>query len=348
MRVSFLLLSFLQFFPLPSLLSWAAAAVGLNSGGFGQKGGQRRTLTQEQMVYTVFGGDESVHALQMAAKILHALRIHDSRPVRLGDMKNGAGSTLLASIVRVFENYLKDLQVGNESGWRAVVARCAGEIMRILLLVQENQVYCTMTSRLWRVVIDILSCDAAEEPVVNSLWTAVSIMAPFLPVTIDSESLVDLLQVASEHIGNSPGSATQVVWFISGSVRGLTSKMGDEYDAMVDNLFNSLTSYLAGGSPSLQHATLTALLHLSRVYPAMAGRTRNLVYILIKQLTGKSTGGLAASTLYYICQGSPTTLTGFEDLLLAQTKRVISAKPGAQNGDQIIAILSLLTGGGQQ
>lgn len=315
----------------------------LNAAALGRRG-QGKAITKEQMVFTVFGGDDSVQALEMAAKILHALRGHDSRLVRLGDMTNGAGATLLSSIVQVFHNYLKALRIGSDGGWRAVVARCAGEILRILLLVQDNQVFCSMTTRLWRVSIDILSADSAEEPIVSSLWTAVSIMAPYLPVTVDAESLMELLQLASEHLGKSPGSAQQVAWFISGSVRGLTSKMGDEYNGMVSKFFNSLTSYVAGGSAPLQHATLTALLHLSRVYPEMAGGTRNLVYILINQLTAKTTGGLSASTLYYICQASPATLTGFEDLLVAQTRRVVSAKGGAQNSDQIIAILSLLTG----
>jgi hypothetical protein len=200
-----------------------------------------------------------------------------------------------------------------------------------------------LSKRLWRVISCILSSETAEEPVVNSLWTAVSIMAPYLPVSIEPEAVVELLQLASGHLIKSPESAVQVAWFISGSVRGLTSKMGPEQDSLVEGIFASLTAYIDDGPDPLRHATLTALLHLSRVYPERGGRTRGLVYLLIKQLTDKSSGGLAASTLYYITQASPETLTGFEDLLLAQTKRVVAFKTGPQT-EQMVSILSLLCG----
>jgi hypothetical protein len=299
-------------------------------------------FTTEQAVYAVFGGNDAVNALQMSAKILHALR-QARAPVKLSEMKNGAGATLLASIVQGLANYLETIRVSADGGWRAVIARCAGEMLRILLLVQENQIFVALSKRLWRVISCILSSETAEEPVVNSLWTAVSIMAPYLPVSIEPEAVVELLQLASGHLIKSPESAVQVAWFISGSVRGLTSKMGPEQDSLVEGIFASLTAYIDDGPDPLRHATLTALLHLSRVYPERGGRTRGLVYLLIKQLTDKSSGGLAASTLYYITQASPETLTGFEDLLLAQTKRVVAFKTGPQT-EQMVSILSLLCG----
>lgn len=299
-------------------------------------------FTTEQAVYAVFGGNDAVKALQMSAKILHALR-QAKAPVKLSEMKNGAGATLLASIVQGLANYLDTVRGNVDGGWRAVIARCAGEMLRILLLVQENQIFVALSKRLWRVTTYILSSDTADEPVVNSLWTAVSIMAPYLPVSIEPEAVVELLQLASEHLNKSPESAVQVAWFISGSIRGLTSKMGYEQDALVENIFASLTSCIDDGADQLLHASLTALLHLSRVYPEKGGRTRGLVYLLIKQLTDKTSGGLAASTLYYITQATPETLTGFEDLLMAQTKRVVALKTGPQT-EQMVSILSLLCG----
>jgi hypothetical protein len=310
--------------------------------GTGFNGQFPAKFTTEQAVYAVFGGNDAVKALQMSAKILHALR-QAQAPVKLSEMKNGAGATLLASIVQGLSNYLETIRGHVDGGWRAVIARCAGEMLRILLLVPENQIFVALSKRLWRVTTCILSSETADEPVVNSLWTAVSIMAPYLPVSIEPEAVVELLQLASDHLTKSPESAVQVAWFISGSIRGLTSKMGCEQDALVENIFASLTSCIDDGADQLLQATLTALLHLSRVYPEKGGRTRGLVYLLIKQLTDKSSGGLAASTLYYITQASPDTLTGFEDLLLAQTKRVSTLKSGPQT-EQMVSILSLLCG----
>lgn len=299
-------------------------------------------FTTEQAVYAVFGGNDAVKALQMSAKILHALR-QAKAPVKLSEMKNGAGGTLLTSIIQGLSNYLEALRVSGDGGWRAVIARCAGEMLRILLLVQENQIFVALSKRLWSVAAQLLSTDATDEPVVNSLWTAMSIMAPYLPVSIEPEAVVELLQLASEHLRRPSDSSVQVAWFVSGSVRGLTSKMGPEQDSLIDTIFTSLAAYVdVGTAPdALRHATLTALLHLSRVYPEMGGQTTGLVYLLIKQLAEPTSGGLAASTLYYITQASPDTLIGFEDLLHAQTKRVVTLKSGPQT-EQVVSILALL------
>lgn len=299
-------------------------------------------FTTEQAVYAVFGGNDAVKALQMSAKILHALRETKS-PVKLSEMKNGAGGTLLSSIVQGLTNYLETIRVSADGGWRAVIARCAGEMLRILLLVQENQIFVALSKRLWSVSAQLLSTDVADEPVANSLWTAMSIMAPYLPASIEPEAVVELLQLASEHLKNTSESAVQVAWFISGSIRGLNSKMPAEQDALIASIFTTLAAYVntETGPEALRHATLTALLHLSRVYPEMGAQIRGLVYALIKQLTEPLSGGLAASTLYYISQARPDILSGFEDLLHAQTNRVVSSKSGSQT-EQVVSILALL------
>jgi hypothetical protein len=298
--------------------------------------------TTEHAIYAVFGGNDPIKALTMGAKILTAIR-NSEQPVVLVEMQSGAGTTLVLAMVQGLVNYLEILRVEQveDEKWRGVIARCAGEMLRILLLNPSNQVFAAHSKRLWRVISGILSNDLADVDIIASLWMSVSITAPFLSVSLEADGVVDLLKLASEYLMKSPTLAVQVVWFISGAIRGLATRISPGHNDLVRRLFLSLSQYVGSEDDPLRHATMTALLHLSRVYPEIGGTTTDLVFKLIQHLTEKTTGGLAASALYYISVANTSSLLGFENLLVEQTK-IVSRKKGPQT-DSMVDILGLLT-----
>jgi hypothetical protein len=300
--------------------------------------------TTEQAIYAVFGGNDPIKALTMAAKILTAIR-NAEQPVVLAEMENAAGTTLVLAMVQGLANYLDSLRVAQaeEVTWRAVIARCASEMLRILLLNPSNQIFCAHSKRLWRVIFAILSSEKSDDEIVTSLWMSVSIMAPFLSVSFDADGVIELLLLASEYLVKSQALAVHVSWFVSGAIRGLTIKMSQVQENLARRLFTALTTYIDCDDDPLRQAAMTAVLHLSRVYPGPGGATDGLISKLIQQLTERTVGGLAASALFYISQANAYSLAGFENHLIEQT-RLVCLKKGPQT-EKIVDILGLLTSG---
>jgi hypothetical protein len=294
-------------------------------------------LSVDQSTFGRLSGDDPFQALQIGAEMLTALR-NSTVDVYLADLSKNGGKEIVTAILRALVNLLPK-KIYNED-WRMVVAKCAGEILRLLLIQAPNQEFVSQFCGFWQIIIAVLSSPNVELELSALLWTCAATMSPFLARSRNQEEIVSMFKLACSALNNYDELAADAAFFICGASRGYVSTQSPERDLLVADICASLSRYIVSHESSTRQASITALHYFGIQFPEIAGGVYDMVFNLVQTVTDESIGGLAAGTLHAIAQANPSALKTQEAFLLNQVKRVINTNGG--QSAQASALLRLL------
>jgi hypothetical protein len=297
----------------------------------------KSVLFVDQTSFGRLSGDDPFQALQIGAEMLTVLR-NSTVDVYLADLSKNGGKEIVTAILRSLVNSLPKKTVNED--WRMVVAKCAGEILRLLLIQASNQEFVSQFCGFWQIIIAVLSSPNVEPELSALLWTCAATMSPFLAKSHDQGEIVSMFKLACHALNNYADLAADAAFFICGASRGYASPQTPEQDILVADICASLSRYIVSHESSTRQASITALHYFCIQFPEIAGGIYDMIFNLIETVTDESIGGLAAGTLHAIAQANPSALKNQEAFLLNQVKRVITTKGG--QCAQVSALLSLL------